>query len=117
MIQKKINWASDIVSFCLGELRLSYEQYCTMTWAEFQLRLFAYKRMEKEDWTKIFELSTNIILSGFADGKDKKKRINDIRKAYLGYEKPQMSEEQRQAILKAQTEYNLKKNGSTRIIN
>ena len=80
-----------------------------MTWAEFQLRLFAYNRMQKNDWLKIAELSTNVLIAGFIDGKDKKKRINEIRKSYLGESKPKgLSDLQRKAILKAQQQYNNK---------
>lgn len=78
-----------------------------MTWAEFQLRLFSYNRMQKSEWLKIAELSTNVLIAGFIDGKDKKKRISEIRKSYLGENKPKgLSESQRNAILKAQQQYN-----------
>jgi hypothetical protein len=81
-----------------------------MTWAEFQLRLFAYNRMQKNDWLKIAELSTNVLIAGFIDGKDKKKRINEIRKNYLGEAKVKgLSDSQKDAILKAQQQYNDKK--------
>jgi len=81
-----------------------------MTWAEFQLRLFAYNRMQKNDWLKIAELSTNVLIAGFIDGKDKKKRINEIRKNYLGEVKVKgLSDSQKDAILKAQQQYNDKK--------
>jgi hypothetical protein len=81
-----------------------------MTWAEFQLRLFAYNRIQKNQWLKIAELSTNVLIAGFIDGKDKKKRINEIRKSYLGEGKPKgLSDLQKNAILKAQQQYNNKK--------
>jgi hypothetical protein len=81
-----------------------------MTWAEFQLRLFAYNRMQKNDWLKIAELSTNVLIAGFIDGKDKKKRINEIRKNYLGEAKVKgLSDSQKDAILKAEQQYNDKK--------
>jgi len=77
-----------------------------MTWAEFQLRLFAFNRMQKREWEKIAELSTNIIIAGFIDGKEKKKRINQIRKAYLETTSSNgMTEAMRKTILKAQEEY------------
>jgi len=80
-----------------------------MTWAEFQLRLFAYNRIQKNQWLKIAELSTNVLIAGFIDGKDKKKRINEIRRSYLGEVKPKgLSDSQRNAILKAQQQYNNK---------
>jgi len=81
-----------------------------MTWAEFQLRLFAYNRIQKNQWLKIAELSTNVLIAGFIDGKDKKKRINEIRRSYLGEGKPKgLSDLQKNAILKAQQQYNNKK--------
>ena len=96
-----------MVSLCLGEFNCSYEEYCNMTWAEFQLRLFAFNRMQKREWEKIAELSTNIIIAGFIDGKEKKKRINQIRKAYLETTSSNgMTEAMRKTILKAQQEYN-----------
>ena len=80
-----------------------------MTWAEFQLRLFAYNRIQKNEWLKITELSTNALIAGFIDGKEKKKRINEIRKSYLGEGKQKgLSDSQRDAILKAQQQYNNK---------
>jgi hypothetical protein len=55
-------------------------------------------------------LSTNVLIAGFIDGKDKKKRINEIRKSYLGEGKPKgLSDSQKNAILKAQQQYNNKK--------
>lgn len=95
-----------MVSLCLGEFNCSYEQYSNMTWAEFQLRLFAFNRMQKREWEKIAELSTNIIIAGFIDGKEKKKRIQQIQNAYLDKASPKgMSEAMRKTILKAQEEY------------
>ena len=65
--------------------------------------------MQKNDWLKICELSTNVLIAGFIDGKDKKKRINEIRKSYLGESKSNgLNELQRDAILKAQQQYNNK---------
>ena len=66
--------------------------------------------MQKNDWLKIAELSTNVLIAGFIDGKDKKKRINEIRKNYLGEAKVKgLSDSQKDAILKAQQQYNDKK--------
>lgn len=63
--------------------------------------------MQKNEWVKISELSTNVLIAGFIDGKDKKKRITEIRKSYLGENKPKgLSDSQRNAILKAQQQYN-----------
>ena len=77
-----------------------------MTWAEFQLRLFAFNRMQKRAWEKVVELSTNVLIAGFIDGKEKKKRINQIRKAYLETTSSNgMTEAMRKTILKAQQEY------------
>ena len=77
-----------------------------MTWAEFQLRLFAFNRMQKREWEKIAELSTNIIIAGVIDGKEKKKIIQQIQSAYLDKAPPKgMSEAMRKTILKAQEEY------------
>lgn len=49
----EIDFKKDVISFACGELgimRLS--DVYDMTFAEFQIRLFAYRRMQLEDWKK-----------------------------------------------------------------
>ena len=46
--QKKINWAEDVISVALGELGVpTLQEVYDMSWAEFRIRLFAYRRMQK----------------------------------------------------------------------
>lgn len=47
-----------MISFAIGELGMpTLESVYNMTWAEFQIRLFAYNRMEQNQWFKIRELA------------------------------------------------------------
>lgn len=64
-----------MISFCLGELRLSsLEAVYDMTWAEFQIRLFAFKRMELTEAQKLRELMWNIYIAPHLDPKAMAKR-------------------------------------------
>ena len=40
----------------IGELGCTFKEYEQMTWAEFQLRLFSFNRVEKNNWFKIGEI-------------------------------------------------------------
>ena len=76
-----------------------------MTWGEFQLRLFSFNRVEKNNWFKIGEIVANVVQAGFIDAKDKKKMLQNIQKAYQGKKRSSLNEHQRAAVLKAQQEY------------
>jgi hypothetical protein len=45
-----------------------------MTWAEFQIRLFAYKRMDLYDWQKLRELMWTSYIAPHQDPKKMAKR-------------------------------------------
>jgi hypothetical protein len=91
----------------LGELHCSFEEYEKMTWAEFQLRLFSFNRVEKSNWFKIGEIVSNVVQAGFIDAKDKKKMLQNIQKAYQGKKKSTLTDSQRAAILKAQNKWQM----------
>ena len=76
-----------------------------MTWAEFQLRLFSFNRVEKSNWFKIGEIVANVVQAGFIDVKDKKRMLKNIQKSYQGKKRSTLNEYQRDAILKAQKQY------------
>lgn len=61
----------------------SLEAVYDMTWAEFQIRLFAYKRQDKYDWIKQRELMWTIYT---APHQDPKKMIKSKQK-FLPIEK------------------------------
>jgi hypothetical protein len=47
--KKKIDWARDVISVALGELGVpTLEDVYNMSWAEFRIRLFAFKRMQRD---------------------------------------------------------------------
>jgi len=64
-----------VISFAIGELRMSsLEAVYDMTWAEFQIRLFAYKRMDLYDWQKRRELMWTTYIAPHIDPKTMTKR-------------------------------------------
>lgn len=93
------------MSFVLGELKCTYSEYFNMTWAEFQIRLFSFKRVQNSEWGKISEIARHIIWS---DIPKNKKSLDKVRKGYTEKNKSNstLNEAQRNAILKAQLDYN-----------
>lgn len=75
-----------------------------MTWAEFQLRLFAYMRKEELSWQKIFEINKSIISSSIGDKTQKKKAIKDMYKNYFGEQMNELSDFQIETIKRLQKE-------------
>lgn len=77
-----------------------------MTWAEFQIRLFAYKRKDLYDWRKLRELAWITYIAPHQDPKKMAKRkevflpLEGDRKTSGG-----VSQEQREAFLKEFKKY------------
>lgn len=83
-----------------------------MTFAEFQIRLFAYKRMEMREWEKVRQIAWSAFIAPHQDPKKLPKTIDKFMN--LGGEKIRqgVSEEQKENFLKAYKEYlNQKANG------
>lgn len=82
-----------------------------MTFAEFQIRLFAYKRMELREWEKVRQIAWSAFIAPHQDPKKLPKTID--RFMSLGENtKKEVSTEQKENFLKAYKEYlNQKKNG------
>lgn len=82
-----------------------------MTFAEFQIRLFAYKRMELREWEKVRQIAWSAFIAPHQDPKKLPKTID--RFMSLGENtKKGVSTEQKENFLKAYKEYlNQKKNG------
>ena len=40
-----------------------------MTWAEFQIRSYAYKRIQKEEWRKVREIAYTSLIAPYQDPK------------------------------------------------
>jgi len=96
-----------VVSKCLGELKCTYNEYCEMTWSEFQLRLFAYNRMQKEEWHRTRFVAYQVYVSNWANSKKKPLSIDK----YFSLDETKsktLNDTQRNAILKAQEQYNNK---------
>ena len=77
-----------------------------MTFAEFQIRLFAYKRMQLEDWRKYRLVAYNALIAPYQDHKKLPKTMDKFMDLSGG--KPQskgVSEEQKQRFLEAYKTY------------
>ena len=76
-----------------------------MTWAEFQIRLFAYKRKDKYDWIKLREM---MWITYIAPHQDPKKMVKRKEKFLsLGDEKQStgVSDEMKQTFMKEFQKY------------
>ena len=83
-----------------------------MTFAEFQIRLFAYKRMELREWEKVRQIAWSAFIAPHQDPKKLPKTIDRFMSLGVNNTKKGVSTEQRENFLKAYKEYlNQKKNG------
>lgn len=84
-----------------------------MTFAEFQIRLFAYKRMELREWEKVRQIAWSAFIAPHQDPKKLPKSIDKFMN--LGGSNNTnkgVGIEQKENFLKAYKEYlNQKKNG------
>jgi hypothetical protein len=84
-----------------------------MTFAEFQIRLFAYKRMELREWEKVRQIAWSAFIAPHQDPKKLPKSIEKFMS--LGNNNNTIKGvgiEQKENFLKAYKEYlNQKKNG------
>jgi len=83
-----------------------------MTFAEFQIRLFAYKRMQLREWEKVRQIAWSATIGSHQDPKKLPKTIDKFMD--LGHKKQNkgVSDEQKENFLKVYKEYlNQSKNG------
>ncbi len=73
-----------------------------MTWAEFLIRLYAYKRMELKQMYKIRELAWVTYIAPHQNPKKMKKSINTFWKLE---DKPAVTSDMLKAIKRAQKQY------------
>ena len=60
----------DVISFALGELKCpSLSFVYDMTWAEFCIRQYAYRRMDKHSWYKVREIAYSAMIGSHIDPK------------------------------------------------
>ena len=83
-----------------------------MTWAEFLIRQHAYHRIEKNEWYKIREIAYASLIGSHIDPK----KLPKSKEKFIpldgdGSGVKTISDAARNAILKAQKEYNNKLNG------
>lgn len=78
-----------------------------MTFAEFQIRLFAYKRMELRDWEKFRLVAYNALIAPYQDYKKLPKTMDKFMDLSGSNEKKQIgvSDTQKEAFLNAYKEY------------
>lgn len=77
-----------------------------MTWAEFRIRQFAYRRMDKYSWIKVREIAYQALVGSHVDPK----KLPRNQEAYLPLEgssksKKELTDMQLDAIRKAQELY------------
>ena len=93
----------------LGELKCpSLEYVNNMTWAEFQIRLFSYNRVEKNKWFMIRELMYNNTRAPHLDPKRIPKTIDKFMS--LKESKKDLLDIQKKAIQKAIEDYKNRNN-------
>jgi len=76
-----------------------------MTFAEFQIRLFAYKRMELRSWEKVRQISWSAFIGSHQDPKKMPKSIDKFMRLDGGDKKSGVSDEQKERYLIAMKEY------------
>lgn len=78
--------------------------------SEFNIRFFAYKRVQQIENAKIFEINRVIIGAGFGDKKQKTELFNTTKNVLLsGVNKPKITDAQLEAYRKVRLEYLKKK--------
>ena len=76
-----------------------------MTFAEFQIRLFAYKRMELREWEKVRQISWSAFIGSHQDPKKMPKTIDKFMRLDNGEAKPTVSEAQKERFRNVYSEY------------
>lgn len=76
-----------------------------MTFAEFQIRLFAYKRMQLEDWKKFRLVAYNALVAPYQDYKKLPKTMDKFMDLSGGRTKIGVSDTQKELFLQAYKTY------------
>jgi hypothetical protein len=83
-----------------------------MTFAEFQIRLFAYKRMELREWEKVRQIAWSSFIAPHQDPKKMPKSIDRFMSLGDNNTRKEVGIDQKENFLKAYKEYlNHKNNG------
>ena len=96
-----------MISFALGELGIrKLKTVYDMSFAEFQIRLFAWKRCQEREWEKVRFLAWHAMTGSHQNPKRLPKSLNQFMA--LGIDKKQgatISEAQKERFLEATKEY------------
>ena len=84
---------------------MSLDYVYDMTFAEFQIRLFAYKRMQLRDWEKVRQIAWSAFIGSHQDPKKMPKTIDKFMSLGGNDRKQGVSKEQRDRFLGAYSEY------------
>lgn len=77
-----------------------------MSFAEFQIRLFAYKRMQLEDWKKFRLVAYNALVAPYQDYKKLPKTMDKFMDLSGGkFQQKGVSAEQKERFLEAYKDY------------
>lgn len=77
-----------------------------MTWAEFQIRLFSFNRMQKNEWEKVNFLSNTLIeVAPYMKSSDKNKIMKSNYIKLFGKPKINISDSGRALLIQKQKEY------------
>ncbi len=76
-----------------------------MTFAEFQIRLFAWKRTEEREWEKVRILAWYAMTGSHQDPKKMPKTITQFMRLGIDKNKPSLSEAQKERFLEVTREY------------
>lgn len=91
---------------------MSLDYVYDMTFAEFQIRLFAYKRMQLRDWEKVRQIAWSAFIGSHQDPKKMPKTIDKFMSLDSGKPKSSVTDEQRKRFLEETEKYiKMVKNG------
>jgi hypothetical protein len=94
----------------IGELGCpSLDYVYRMSWAEFRIRLFSYKRQRLSDWYKVREVTYQIYVSNWQN--PKRKPLTKDRFWDLEGKQNKMTDAMMKRIIEVKAIYNKKKNG------
>ncbi|WP_439133028.1 hypothetical protein [Polaribacter sp.] len=77
--------------------------------SEFNIRFFAYKRLQQIENAKIFEINRVIIGAGFGDNKQKTDLLNTTKKVLIGTSRPKVPQFVLDRFKKERLEYENRK--------
>ena len=78
-----------------------------MTWAEFRIRQFAYRRIEKNDWYKVREIAYSALIGSHVDPKKLPKNKDKFMK--LDNRQAEATEQAKEKMRKVAEIYRLQK--------